>query len=123
MLLFGVLCWRWFLSNTVDTTPMTRSDYLDLSLSLLEAILAVITIFLAGVAFFAYFDIRRAAERMAEQTTLSVIQRLSNGERVFVGSVELTLAQRETGAKSQESPAPDPAALGQGVTKTAEGEV
>ncbi len=108
--LFLALSFKWYMSDTIDTPPMTRSDYLDLSLSLLAVLLTAITIFLAIAAFFAYYDLRNAAERMAEKTTMSVFQRLSrdgyldhDGERIVLQTVVATAVPK---------PTPDPHIIG-----------
>jgi hypothetical protein len=114
---FCGLSYRWFLADTIDTPPMTRSDYLDLSLSLLSVMLAAITIFLAIAAIFAYYDIRRAAERMAEETTISVYQRVSQGEPVSLGNLKVHIASPDESTTSKPDRAPRTADLGSDVTK------
>ena len=99
---------------------MTRQDYLDLSLTLLGVILAAVTIFLAIAALFAYYDVRRAAERMAEQTTMDVIQRLSQGDEVSHGGTRLSLTP--SSVKSGTAATLTAEALGEGVTKEDEQE-
>lgn len=104
--LFIALIYRWYLSDTIDAPPMTRSDYLDLSLTLLELILSVLTVLLAIGAFVAYYDIRRAAERMADRTAREVVQGLS-GDGSSRPNQPLPTGQRER---------PDPTAMGTDVT-------
>lgn len=119
IILFVMLSYRWFLSETVDAPPMTRSDYLDLSLTLLGIMLTVVLIFLAISAFFAYYDLRQAAERMAEDTTMSVFQKLSQEGYIEHRGYKITLEPQPLGTTSV-PPAPDPDTLGLQTTKEEE---
>lgn len=118
--LFLALMSRWFLSETVDTPPMMRGDYIDLSLSLLSVLLTAITIFLAIAAFFAYYDLRNAAERMAEKTTMSVFQKLSQQGYLDYEGERISLESALSAPRSASPAAPDPHTIGGGNTRQEE---
>ena len=65
--IFFALLYEWFRPGAVLEPPMTRADYLDLSLAVLGVILAALGIGLAVLGVIGYNAIRQVAEDRAEK--------------------------------------------------------
>lgn len=65
--LFLTLSFRWFVVKSPSNHQITYEDYINLSLLLLQLILAALAIGLAAMAFIGYNAIKDAAERHAEE--------------------------------------------------------
>jgi len=79
--LFVLLSYRWFIVKSPSSHEIRYEDYLNLSLVLLQSILAALAIGLAVLAFVGYNAIKEAAEKRAEEAADRLVRHYLTLER------------------------------------------